>query len=427
MGVQAYNLGFAPRLGIAYQVTQKTVIRAGYARSFSPAGLGAIFGQGPDYDPPITLPQQVNQSNNYSPVFNLLAGPPVPATPAIGANGRYPLPDGLNVYYFFDPQSSYRIPLSDSWNFTVQREITPTLTFEAGYVGNVGRHLFVNPNVNQAALDPTCTVATCSDYDLRRKFFVAFAPQGRDISQGLYQTCNCDNSDYNSLQLKLQKRVSHGVDFLVAYTYGKAMADSETGSVFSNNLDWRQDRGPANFDRTHAVTISHVWELPFGRGRHFGNDSSRAVDLVLGGWTFNGITTLESGLPFTPTVSSAPNTFGDLNSTRPDQIGNPHVSDQNATLWFNPAAYIAPQGVGRNGLVSHNSLRGPSFKEFDLSLSKIFTITESKTLEFKWENFNAFNHVNLANPNAVVDQSGAGQITAAADMREMQFGLHFRF
>jgi Carboxypeptidase regulatory-like domain/TonB dependent receptor len=427
MGVQAYNLGFAPRLGIAYQVTQKTVIRAGYARSFSPAGLGAIFGQGPDYDPPITLPQQVNQSNNYSPVFNLLAGPPVPATPAIGANGRYPLPDGLNVYYFFDPQSSYRIPLSDSWNFTVQREITPTLTFEAGYVGNVGRHLFVNPNVNQAALDPTCTVATCSDYDLRRKFFVAFAPQGRDVSQGLYQTCNCDNSDYNSLQVKLQKRVSHGLDFLIAYTYGKAMADSETGGVFSNNLDWRQDRGPANYDRTHAVTISHVWELPFGRGRHFGNDSSRAVDLVLGGWTFNGITTLESGLPFTPTVSSAPNTFADLNSTRPDQIGNPHVSDQNATLWFNPAAYIAPQAVGRNGLVSHNSLRGPGFDEFDLSLSKIFTITEGKTLEFKWENFNAFNHVNLANPNAVVDQSGAGQITAAADMREMQFGLHFRF
>jgi hypothetical protein len=119
--------------------------------------------------------------------------------------------------------------------------------------------------------------------------------------------------------------------------------------------------------------------------------------------------------------------FADLNSVRPDQIGSAHVSDPNATLWFNPAAYIAPQGVGRNGLVSHNSLRGPSFKEFDLSLSKIFTITESKTLEFKWENFNAFNHVNLANPNAVVDQSGAGQITSAADMRAMQFRLHSRF
>ena len=427
MGVQAYNLGFAPRVGIAYQLTSKTVIRAGYARSFSPAGLGAVFGQGPDYDPPITLPQQVNQSNNYTPVFNLLNGPPVPASPAIGANGRYPLPDGLNVYYFFDPQSSYRIPLSDSWNFTVQREITPSLTFEAGYVGNVGRHLFVNPNVNQASLDPDCTVATCSDFDLRRKYFVAFAGEGRDISQGLYQTCNCDNSDYNSLQVKLQKRVTHGLDFLIAYTYGKAMADSETGSVFSNNLDWRQDRGPANFDRTHAVTISHVWELPFGRGRRFGNDSSRAVDLVLGGWTFNGITTLESGLPFTPTVSSDPNAFADLSSYRPDQIGNPHVSNPNATEWFNPAAYIVPTAIGRNGLVSHNSLRGPGFDEFDLSLSKIFTIKEGKTIEFKWENFNALNHVNLANPNAVVDQSGAGQITSAADMREMQFGLHFRF
>ncbi|PYU00051.1 MAG: hypothetical protein DMG38_09190 [Acidobacteria bacterium] len=421
MGVQTYNTGFAPRVGIAYQLTQKTVVRSGYARSFSPAGLGAVFGQAPDYDPPITIPQQLNQPNNYSSVFDLLSGPPSPPNPPIGANGRYPLPPTLNVYYFFDPPSSYRIPLADSWNLTVQHELTPSLTAEVAYVGNVGRHLFVNPNVNQAALDPTCTALTCSDFDPRRRFFQKFG-----LSQALYQTCNCDNSDYHGLQIKVQKRVARGLDFLVAYTYGKAMADTETGSVFSNNLYWKRDRGPANYDRTHALTISHIWEIPYGRGRHWGNDLTRPLDLLLGGWNFSGVTTVESGLPYTVLVSNAPNVFADLSSVRPDQIGNPSVPHQSATLWFNPAAFVAPQGNGRNGLVSHNSLRGPGFVNFDLSLAKVFTITEAKTLEFRWENFNALNHVNLGNPNNIVDQAGAGQITSAADMRQMQFGLHLR-
>ena len=151
------------------------------------------------------------------------------------------------------------------------------------------------------------------------------------------------------------------------------------------------------------------------------------MDLLLGGWNFTGITTVESGLPFTVTVSNAPNVYADLNSVRPDRIGNPSVPNPSANLWFNPAAFVAPQGIGRNGLVSHNSLRGPGFYEFDLGLGKTFTIAEGKSVEFKWENFNATNHVNLGNPNATVDQQGAGQITSAADMRQMQFGLHFRF
>jgi hypothetical protein len=422
MGVQAYNLGFAPRIGIAYQLQERTVVRAGYGRSFSPAGLGAVFGQAPDYDPPITIPQQVPQQNNYAPIFNLLNGPPSPPSPTIGSNGRYPLPNTLNVFYFFDPPSSYRIPLADSWNLAVQHSFSSSLTAEIAYVGNVGRHLFMNPNVNQAALDPNCIAdGTCNNFNARRRF------DGFGLDQAIFQTCNCDNSDYHALQAKVQQRLAHGLDFLVSYTWGKAMADTETGGAFSNNLNWKQDRGPANYDRTQALTISHVWQLPYGRGRHWGRDLGRAMDLLLGGWNFTGITTVESGLPFTVTVSNAPNVYADLNSVRPDRIGNPSVPNPSANLWFNPAAFVAPQGIGRNGLVSHNSLRGPGFYEFDVGLGKTFTIAEGKSVEFKWENFNATNHVNLGNPSATVDQQGAGQITSAADMRQMQFGLHFRF
>ncbi len=432
MGVKAYNLGFAPRLGVAYQVTQHTVVRAGYGRSFTPAGLGAVFGQAPDYDPPITNPQFVSQNNNYSSAFTdpitgqnvtLLAGPPFPVSPPVGSNGRYPLPDGLSLYYFFNPPSSYRIPLAESWNLSVQHEITPSLTAEIAYIGNVGRHLFINPNVNQAALDPNCAAdGTCDNWNLRRTYYNKFG-----LEQGLYQICNCDNSSYNAMQVKVQKRASHGLDFLVTYTYGKAMANSETGGAFSNNLNWWEDHGPANFDRTHTLTISHVWELPFGRGRHWGGGSGRAVDLILGGWDFTGISIFESGLPFTPLVSNAPLLNADLNNVRPDQIGDPHVSNPSANLWFNPAAYTSPQGPGRNGNVRHNSLRGPRFNQLNLALGKVFTVTEGKSLEFKWEVYNAANHVNLVNPNNYVDQEDAGKIFGASEMRQMQFGLHFRF
>jgi hypothetical protein len=126
-------------------------------------------------------------------------------------------------------------------------------------------------------------------------------------------------------------------------------------------------------------------------------------------------------------VSNAPLLYADFNSVRADEIGNPSVPNPNANLWFNPAAFVYPQGLGRNGDVHHNAFRGPGFDELDLALGKVFTLTEGKTLEFKWETYNAANHVNLANPNNTVDQTGAGQITAAAAMRQMQFGLHFRF
>ena len=422
MGVKPYNLGFAPRLGVVYQAMEHTVVRAGYGRSFSPAGLGAVFGQAPDYDPPITLPESLPTQNGYQHAFYMLTGPgPVPAV-TVNPNGRFPLPNNLSVYYFFNPPSSYRIPLADSWNLTVQHEIKSSLTAEIGYVGNVGRHIYVNPNVNQAALDPNCVAdGTCSDWNLRRLYYQKF-----QLPQGLYQICNCDNSSYNALQVKVQKRTSRGLDFLATYTYGKAMANTETGGTYGNNLNWWQDHGPANFDRTHTFTLSHVWQLPFGHERRWSR-GSRAMDLILGGWDFSGITTFETGLAFTPVLSSSFNFDADLSQYRPDQVGDPHVANPNANLWFNPNAYAAPQDVGRQGQVRRNSLRGPRLFNMDLSLGKVFTVAEGKTLEFKWENYNALNHVNLANPNNTVDSGSGGQITAAANMRQMQFGLHFRF
>jgi hypothetical protein len=419
MGIQAYNWGFAPRLGLAYQVQPKTVVRAGYGRSFNAAGVGAVFAQNPELDPPVQFVYNLPAANPYGnavPTLLTTGVPPPPFPPVNLTTGRYPLPDGVSVFFYFDQPNAYRIPLSDFWNFSVQHEFSSTMSLDVAYVGNVGRHLFANENRNQAVPGP-------GDFNPRRPFFPQFG-----LEQGLFDVCNCDNSSYNSLQAKLEKKVSHGLDFLLTYTWSKAMTDSEGGYNFDNNYDLRNDHGPASWDHTHALTLLHTWDLPVGRGRRFQSNASKAVDAVIGGWRFSGVSTLLSGAAFSPTVSNAPLLNADFNSVRPDIVGNPNVSNQSAALWFNPNAYTAPQQPFRDGTASKGSLRGPAQYVFNLSLSKTFVITEGKTLEFRWENFNAFNIDNLGLPNNTVDVSGAGQITSTAtDMRQMQFGLHFRF
>ncbi|MBV8896292.1 MAG: TonB-dependent receptor [Acidobacteriaceae bacterium] len=416
LGVKAYNLGFLPRVGLAYQATERTVVRAGYGESFTPGGLGAVFGQGADYNPPIVNPQSLSPVNSYQPVFNLLNGPPAPLNPPVGSTGRYPLPNGIGVNYYTWPLNSYRIPEVYFWNFTVQHQIVHNLAIEAGYVGNVGRHLFLALNENQAIPGP-------GDFGPREPFFAKYG-----LTQGIFQYCNCDNSNYNSLQVKLQKQFSRGLDFLLTYTYGKALGNSEGAGGFADNYDVRASYGPMSWDREHTVTFTHNWDLPFGRNRHWTLGNNVIADTVLGGWRLSGVHSIGSGLPFTPTVANAPLANTNYNYVVADVIGNPSVSSPNANLWFNPAAFSEPQTPFRNGDAGRDSLRGPALYLFDFSLSKNLIPSERFRLELRADAFNAFNHVNLALPNSTVDVSGAGQITnIQVPMRQMQFGLHLHF
>ena len=355
--------------------------------------------------------------NSYGQAYDLFAGPPVPTIPQVSSTGRYPLPDGIGTYYFFDKPNGYRVPLTQFWNAAIQHQITPTMSIDVAYVGNVGRHIFVSANLNQAVPGPG------DNYNLRRRFYPKFG-----LEQGIYSDCNCDNSNYHSLQVKWVEHEARGLDFIVAYAYSKALDDTELGGVSDNNLDYKADYGPASFDRRHQLVVSNVWQIPFGRGKRFGSNTNRALDLIAGGWEFNGISTLTSGAPFTAQVGNAPLLNADFSNVRPDRIGNPKVAHPNRTMWFNPQAFTAPQQPYRDGNVGRNSLLGPRTFLMNLSLAKVFTITEGKTLQFRWENFNALNHVNLNQPANYVDNSNAGVITSLrADMRQMQFGLHLRF
>ena len=287
-----------------------------------------------------------------------------------------------------------------------------------------GRHLFINPNVNQAALDPNCAAdGTCNNFNARRLYYQKFG-----LTQGIYETCNCDNSSYHALQAKVQKRASHGLDFLATYTYGKAMANSETGRRIFQQPElvagpWSGQLRP-HPDGHHQLrlgaalrTRAAVWRIRESGGRlgprRLGLQRSRhfRVGLALHAQHLGcepGFRRLEPG------------------ASRPEwRVPACRTPAPTSGSILPPSS--RPQSPGRNGDVRHNSFRGPGLYNFDLSLGKIFTVAEGKTLEFKWENYNATNHVNLANPNPTVDVTGAGQITAAATMRQMQFGLHFRY
>lgn len=416
LNVKPYNLGFAPRLGIAYQLQTNTVLRAGYGWGYTPAGYGSIFGQGLEYNPPILNGQTIPQANPYTPDFNLLTGPPLPVNPPIGSNGSYPLPDGISVYNWFWPLNAYRVPMAYFWNTTVQHEFSDGISFQVAYVGNVGRHLYANPNINQAVPGP-------GDFDSRRPFFPQFG-----LEQGIYYTCNCETSNYNGLQVKLEKHRGN-LDFTLNYTYGKAMGSSTFGGGgFDNNYNWIGSYGPLGFNPIHALTFANVWRIPYGHGQRWGSSNGKTVDAILGGWSLDGITTLDSGRPFSPMVSNTASVNADFNGVRADIIGNPHASNQSAAQWFNVAAFTDPQQPYRDGTAAADSLWGPALYVFNLALSKTWVITEGKTLEFRWENFNAFNIDNYGFPANTIDVSGAGQITyTQVPMRQMQFGLHFRF
>ncbi|MGI8959042.1 MAG: TonB-dependent receptor domain-containing protein [Bryobacteraceae bacterium] len=415
LGVKAYNLGFAPRIGIAYQAAPRTVVRAGFGISSTPMAMGSVFGQGADYNPPIVNPQSVPQPNPYTPAFNLLAGPPAPVQPPVSDTGRYPLPDGIGINYYTSPLNSYRIPQVYFWNFTAQHRITSSTALEVAYVGNVGRHLFLFLNENQAIPGP-------GDFNPRRPF------NRFGLTQTIGQVCNCDNSNYNALQTKIQKQFSRGLDFLITYTWSKVLGSSENAGGFSDNYNVRASYGPMSWDRTHMLTFEHDWDLPFGRNRHWNLGDNVVADAVFGGWRLSGAHTFGSGLPFTPTVSNYPLLNADFNNVRADTVGDPSVRNPNAGLWFNPAAFTEPQQPFRNGTAGRGTLRGPRLAVTDLSLSKDLIPSERWRLELRADAFNAFNHVNFGLPNSTIDEGGAGQITyTQVPMRQMQFGLHLQF
>jgi hypothetical protein len=302
------------------------------------------------------------------------------------------------------------------------------------YVGNKGTKLTGFRNLNQRAV---ITNADGSQVAGARLY-----PAFGDIQW----MENRVSSTYKSLQARLEKRWSKGLTGMVSYTWGQAMAGApdhistsgggagyDTG-VFrepqdANNL--QAEWGPAEFDVTHRLVASYVWELPFGADRHFGKNWQGPLNFVLGGWQVTGIHVVQSGLPLTATLAgSTMLNIGGERRQRPNLVGNPVLpaSERTLTRWFNTDAFTvpnpAPQAFGNAGV---GIMRGPGLANFDFTLAKNFPITDRRYVQFRTELFNAFNHPNFGPPNLMRDSSGFGQILTAGNARIVQFGLKVYF
>jgi outer membrane receptor protein involved in Fe transport len=432
------TLNWAPRIGATYQLDERTVIRAGYGRSYDIGVFGSLFGHSVTQNLPVLSIQQLNAPENFDSVFNLASGPPPPVFPDVPANGQFPLPDGVFARALPEKQ---RPPHVDAFNVTVQRELTPTMSFEVAYVGNRGGNVFAGDgpdfNINQATINGYPNVPR----NLRRPFFNEFG-----WTQDVAFFCNCADNAYDALQTKLTKRFSQGYSFQVNYTLQKAT--QESGEYFQSPLppaagffDTDLNRGPADWDRTHSLVFSVVAELPIGRGKAWLTDASPAMDLLVGGWQVNTNTFIQSGLPFNVTYRNA-GADRDTGPNRVDLTGDPDgpgTRDQwfNATAIGDPGSAFGRPASGTFGNLPRNELRGPGYWRVDASLFKHFTFADTRTFEVRIEAVNLFNHVNLGNPDSEVGVPGspntnAGRINSTAyggnDLqRNFQFGLKVRF
>lgn len=413
----------APRGGLAFKLTDKTVIRSGFGRSYFASNYGGLFYAMTNLFP-ITAQQEERAPNNYVPVFPIEQGPPTSPTLQLPDSGRLKAPEGVLLRYRPDDNATEYI---DSWNFFLENQFAQDWKVSLGYVGSAGRKLWWNHDMNAAP------ASTNPDQASRRPLVQTIGYQSR-VSNG----CNCANSSYNALQFVVEKRHSKGYSLTSSFTWAKALDGQLGGFGWGdqglNPHDRKGGYGISPYNRAVVWVLSHSWELPFGKGRRFASNVGGALDAIIGGWQFHGVTTLESGFAFSPTGTTTTHNGGFGN--KPDRIGDGRLSNPTRQKWFDFDAFTSgPYGVWGNA--GRGILRGPPLLGTDWSFWKEFQIKEDFRVQLRWENFNFVNFTNLGPPVSNVIAPNAGTINGLAGstsvnpvtvpMRRMQFGLKLVF
>jgi outer membrane receptor protein involved in Fe transport len=424
------SLNWAPRLGVTYRPDEKTVVRMGYGRSYDIGVFGSTFGHTVTQNLPVLAVQFLPPPAGFESVFNLGEGPPPPTFPQVPPSGRIPLPDQVNTYAIRDEQT---LPTVDAWNLTVQRQLSDSLSFEIGYVGNKGTHVFAGDAPDPDVNEPTLTGFPDVPRHERQPFYGRFG-----WTQVIPYYCNCGDNRYDSLQAKLLGRPAGGLWLLAHYTLARARQDGAAQFFHDRELQ----HGRPDWGRTHGFVLASTFELPFGRGKRFLSDASTGLDRVVSGWQLNANVTIQSGLPFDVTYREA---FldRDVAPNRPHLIGDPYSGGGTRDRWYNatpigsPGSAFARPAVGTFGDLPRNALTGPGYWRVDASLFKRITLTEKATLELRVEAVNLFNHVNLGLPDRVLgvpgnDNPNAGRISETANFnrdpqRNLQFGVRLVF
>ena len=284
-GIQDMNWkNLAPRLGVAYQLTPRTVIRAGYGWSYYLGTFGTIFGHNVTQNLPVLAIQQLNAPTNFSGVFTLAQGPPDPTIPQVDPQtGTLPLPNGVRGKV---RPMDVRLPRTDAYNFTVQHQFLDGVALSIGYVGNVGRHAFALPSAQLLDVNtPGPFTPGVTNLNLLRPYYQKFG-----WTQGIDFYCDCMNTRYDALQLQATVRQRAGVTLQFNYTFQRSIGDNDNSytELYNRPLGYGNSPGISR----HLITVAENWEIPFGRGKKFGNDSPRVVNAILGGWWVNGVTSL---------------------------------------------------------------------------------------------------------------------------------------
>lgn len=388
---------FSPRIGGAWRPlhNDNLVVRAGYG-IFASSYNGNITGS-QIIGPPYWASQQVT----FSKASNQRWETAFPASPS-----NFVAPSVSAAVYDIAPQKIHE------FNVSVQQALPVVgAALTVSYVGSRGHDLTAWPHINTAAPGNYTNLQAALPY-----------PQFGNIN--LYE--NLGRDWYNSLQVKLDKRFSKGLLYSLSYAFARdiSLYGNDATSQPTLYAPPNYDRGPSPNERRHIFTVSAIYEFPFGRGKRFGSAMPHVADLLIGGWQLSGIYRYVSGAPLTFVVPGA--TLGNGVNARPDIAGDPNLPDPSAALWFNPSAFVAPPRYtfGNSGV---GIMYGPSNSVLDSALMKDFNITESKFFQFRWELFNALNHVNLNGPNTTLNQPTTGRITSAGDARQMQLALKFIF
>jgi hypothetical protein len=386
---------FAPRLGVAYRITPKTVIRAA-AGVFYGRDENLAVANRPTNNPPYFVTTTYT-SDQIDPNIILSQGFPANAlTP--GATASTPT---VNSFPKYMPT-----PYVQQWNLSLQRELGGGFTAQTSYVGSSSHDLYSSVNVDQP-------LPGAGSIQARRPLpaYSAVDAYGPFVS-----------AHYDSLQAQLERRFTKGLTVLAAYTWSHSIDNDGT---HEDVYDMALEKASSSFDLRQRFVLSTVYELPFGKGKAFVN-SSRIGSAVLGGWQLSAIFTKQTGLPFTPVESVDASNTG--TTERPNRIGSGVLSTgQNVNDWFNVAAFTTPAQYtfGNSG---RDILTGPGLTNLDLGLSRVIPIRERYRVEFRAEAFNLLNTPQFGLPNATLGTATVGTITTTVNsQRELQFALRFAF
>jgi hypothetical protein len=419
-----YN-NFAPRVGFALRPfnNMRTVIRGGYG-IYTISILGSVFYSLTGVHTSDVRAFSNRFDANRVPAFQFPL--PFPSGPAnVAAVGTQDFRTAN--------QQDYADPYNQQWSLTFEQELGWNSALRLTYNGQHSVKLSVGPDLNQI---PANTVG----------FATANARRPYPNWNIIFTRDNGGTSNFHGLMAELNRRLSRGLQFTSSYAWSKNLSDAEgsaPGSFGAENgprlLDYfnrRADYGDVSFTRRHRFLTTFIWEIPVGRGRPFLGDTPRAVDAALGGWQLSGIVLFQTGPFLTPTFTGTdPSGTGASRraSQRPDLVGDPIPSTQNAAKWFERTAFVAPaNNIGRYGYASVGSLVGPGTKNFSMALAKKFRFTERTGLQFEAQFSNIFNHLNLGTPSTNTSSSGFGSITSTQSAegtgpRVIQMGLKLFF